>query len=55
MVRTATHGKWKGEARRGSMHGKVLGKEKCQVTRQRKERKRYGKVLGKEKGKVLLV
>ena len=36
VVRTA--GKWKGEARRGSMHGKMLGKEKCQVARQGKER-----------------
>ena len=34
VVRTATHGKWKGETRRGSMHGKVLGKKKWQVARQ---------------------
>ena len=38
VLRTETHGKWKGEARRGSMHGKMLGKEKCQVARQGKER-----------------
>ena len=37
-VRIATHGKWKDEARRGSMHVKVLGKEKWQVARQSKER-----------------
>ena len=34
VVRTVTHGKWKGEARRGSMHVKVLGKEKWQATKQ---------------------
>ena len=38
VVRIATHGKWKGEARRGSMHVNLLGKEKWQVARQSKER-----------------
>ena len=38
VVRTATHGKWQGGARRSSMHGKVLGKEQWQVARPGKER-----------------
>ena len=38
MVKTATHGKWQGEARRGSRHGEVLGKEKWQVARHSKEK-----------------
>ena len=54
MVKTATHGKWQGEARRGSRHGEVLGKEKWQVARHSKEI-RHGKVLGKEQVKAVLV